>query len=28
LAEFLGGWMVVLLLPVVGIILMMVKRRE
>jgi NSS family neurotransmitter:Na+ symporter len=28
LAEFLGGWMVVLLLPVVGIILMKVKRRE
>ncbi len=28
LAEFLGGWMMVLLLPVLGIILMMAKRRE
>jgi NSS family neurotransmitter:Na+ symporter len=28
LAEFLGGWMIVLLLPVFGIILMLVKRRE
>jgi NSS family neurotransmitter:Na+ symporter len=28
LAEFLGGWMVILLLPIVGIILMMVKRRS
>jgi NSS family neurotransmitter:Na+ symporter len=28
LAEFLGGWMIILLLPVVGIILMLVKRRE
>jgi NSS family neurotransmitter:Na+ symporter len=28
LAEFLGGWMMVLLLPVLGIILMIVKRRD
>ena len=28
LAEFLGGWMMILLLPVLGIILMIVKRRE
>ena len=28
LAEFLGGWMMILLLPVFGIILMLVKRRE
>ena len=28
LAEFLGGWMIVLLLPVLGIILMLVKRRK
>jgi NSS family neurotransmitter:Na+ symporter len=28
LAEFLGGWMMILLLPVLGIILMIVKRRD
>ncbi|MGB2803901.1 MAG: sodium-dependent transporter, partial [Candidatus Zixiibacteriota bacterium] len=28
LAEFLGGWMMVLLLPVLGIILMILKRRD
>jgi len=28
LAEFLGGWMMILLLPILGITLMIVKRRE
>jgi NSS family neurotransmitter:Na+ symporter len=28
LAEFLGGWMMVLLLPILGIILMIAKRRK
>lgn len=27
LAEFLGGWLVIILLPIIGIILMLVKRR-
>jgi len=28
LAEFFGGWMMILLLPVLGIILMVAKRRK
>jgi len=28
LAEFLGGWFVIILLPIIGIILMLIKRRE
>jgi len=28
IAEFLGGWMVIILLPIIGIILMSLRRRE
>jgi NSS family neurotransmitter:Na+ symporter len=28
LAEFLGGWLFIILLPLVGIILMLIKRKE